>query len=110
MRTRRSRRGCAAGCARGRSCPTTGSRPEHPFPAAPDDCHAAYRGLLAQGIAPQNIVLAGDSAGGNLALVTLLPGPRGGRAAAGVRGAALAGRRLHDGQPEHVRATTAATR
>jgi len=45
--------------------------PEHPFPAAPDDCHAAYRGLLAQGIAPQNIVLAGDSAGGNLALVTL---------------------------------------
>ena len=45
--------------------------PEYPFPAAPDDCHAAYRGLLAQGINPRNIVLAGDSAGGNLALVTL---------------------------------------
>jgi acetyl esterase/lipase len=45
--------------------------PEHPFPAAPDDCHAAYRGLLAQGVDPANIVLAGDSAGGNLALVTL---------------------------------------
>jgi acetyl esterase/lipase len=45
--------------------------PEHPFPAAPDDCHAAYRGLLAQGIEPDNIVLAGDSAGGTLALVTL---------------------------------------
>ena len=45
--------------------------PEFPFPAAPDDCHAAYRGLLAQGIDPKNIVLAGDSAGGNLALVTL---------------------------------------
>ena len=45
--------------------------PEFPFPAAPDDCHAAYRGLLAQGIDPENIVLAGDSAGGNLALVTL---------------------------------------
>ena len=45
--------------------------PEHPFPAAPDDCHAAYRGLLAQGVEPANIVLAGDSAGGNLALVTL---------------------------------------
>ena len=45
--------------------------PEHPFPAAPDDCHAAYRGLLAQGVDPKNIVLAGDSAGGNLALVTL---------------------------------------
>jgi acetyl esterase/lipase len=46
--------------------------PEFPFPAAPDDCHAAYRGLLAQGVLPRNIVLAGDSAGGNLALVTLL--------------------------------------
>jgi acetyl esterase/lipase len=46
--------------------------PEHPFPAAPDDCHAAYRGLLAQGVDPANIVLAGDSAGGNLALVTLI--------------------------------------
>jgi monoterpene epsilon-lactone hydrolase len=46
--------------------------PEHPFPAAPDDCHAVYRGLVAQGVDPANIVLAGDSAGGNLALVTLL--------------------------------------
>ena len=45
--------------------------PEHPFPAAPDDCHAAYRGLLADGHEARNIVLAGDSAGGNLALVTL---------------------------------------
>ena len=45
--------------------------PEHPYPAAPDDCHAAYRGLLAEGVDPKNIVLAGDSAGGNLALVTL---------------------------------------
>lgn len=45
--------------------------PEHPFPAAPDDCHSAYCGLLAQGHDARNIVLAGDSAGGNLALVTL---------------------------------------
>jgi monoterpene epsilon-lactone hydrolase len=45
--------------------------PEHPFPAAPDDCHAAYRWLLATGVDPKQIVLAGDSAGGNLALVTL---------------------------------------
>lgn len=45
--------------------------PEHPFPAAPDDCHAAYRWLLAQGYRADDIVLAGDSAGGNLALATL---------------------------------------
>ena len=46
--------------------------PEHRFPAAADDCHAAYRWLLAQGVAPRDIVLAGDSAGGNLALATML--------------------------------------
>lgn len=45
--------------------------PEHPFPAAPDDCHAAYRWLLASGQAPRDIVSIGDSAGGNLALVTM---------------------------------------
>lgn len=47
--------------------------PEHPFPAAPDDCLQAYRWLLHQpGIDASRIVIAGDSAGGNLALVTLL--------------------------------------
>lgn len=46
--------------------------PEHSFPAAPDDCHAAYRWLLAQGIDSRQIVIGGDSAGANLALVTLL--------------------------------------
>ncbi|MES2263273.1 MAG: alpha/beta hydrolase [Pseudomonadota bacterium] len=45
--------------------------PEHRFPTAPDDCHAAYRWLLAQGYQAGDIVLAGDSAGGNLALATL---------------------------------------
>jgi acetyl esterase/lipase len=45
--------------------------PEHPFPAATNDCHAAYGLLLEQGYDPKNIVLGGDSAGGNLALVTL---------------------------------------
>jgi acetyl esterase/lipase len=45
--------------------------PEHRFPAAPDDCHRAYRWLLAQGVDPRCIAIAGDSAGGNLALVTL---------------------------------------
>jgi monoterpene epsilon-lactone hydrolase len=46
--------------------------PEHPFPAGLDDCVAAYRGLLGKGIATNSIVIAGDSAGGNLALVTAL--------------------------------------
>lgn len=46
--------------------------PECPFPAAAEDCHDAYRWLLADGFAPQNIIIAGDSAGGNLTLATLL--------------------------------------
>ena len=46
--------------------------PEHKFPAALDDCHAAYEGLLADGYKAENIVVAGDSAGGNLALSLLL--------------------------------------
>ena len=46
--------------------------PEHPFPAAVDDARAAYEGLLKQGIAPSRIVLAGESAGGGLAVAALL--------------------------------------
>jgi monoterpene epsilon-lactone hydrolase len=46
--------------------------PEHPFPAALEDAIAAYRWLLAQGIAPSNIMIAGDSAGGGLTLSALL--------------------------------------
>lgn len=49
--------------------------PEHPFPAAVDDALAAYRELVASG---QNVVLAGDSAGGGLALATLLAARRAG--------------------------------
>jgi monoterpene epsilon-lactone hydrolase len=45
--------------------------PEFPFPAAPDDCHAVWRWLLDGGFDPRGVVFAGDSAGGNLALVTL---------------------------------------
>jgi acetyl esterase/lipase len=40
--------------------------PEHPFPAAADDALAAYRWLLASGYRPDQIVVAGDSAGGHL--------------------------------------------
>jgi monoterpene epsilon-lactone hydrolase len=46
--------------------------PEHPYPAAVDDARAAYVGLLAQGIAPDQIVLAGESAGAGLAVALLL--------------------------------------
>ena len=46
--------------------------PEHPYPAAVEDARAAYAGLLAQGTDPGQIVLAGDSAGGGLAVATLL--------------------------------------
>ena len=46
--------------------------PEHPFPAAVEDATAAYRWLLAQNIKPSRIVVAGDSAGGGLALATLI--------------------------------------
>jgi len=46
--------------------------PEHPFPAAVDDAAAAWRWLLAQGVAARRAVVAGDSAGGGLAVATLL--------------------------------------
>jgi acetyl esterase/lipase len=46
--------------------------PEHPYPAAVDDALAAYEALLNNGIAPSDIVLAGESAGGGLAIATLV--------------------------------------
>ena len=42
--------------------------PEYPFPAALNDALHCYLTLIEQGIAAENIVLAGDSAGGGLAL------------------------------------------
>lgn len=42
--------------------------PIHKFPAALDDCERAYKGLLDAGFKPQNIIIAGESAGGNLTL------------------------------------------
>lgn len=50
--------------------------PEHPYPAALEDCVNAYRWLLEQGIAPENIAVAGDSAGGYLALALTAALPR----------------------------------
>jgi epsilon-lactone hydrolase len=46
--------------------------PEHPYPAAVDDALAAYGALLHDGIAPSDIAFAGESAGGGLAIATLV--------------------------------------
>ena len=46
--------------------------PEHPHPAQLEDGLAAYAYLLERGIDPASIVLCGDSAGGHLALMTLV--------------------------------------
>jgi epsilon-lactone hydrolase len=46
--------------------------PEHPFPAAIEDGVAAYRDLLDQGVPADQVILAGDSAGGGLSVVTAL--------------------------------------
>jgi len=46
--------------------------PEHPYPAAVDDCLAAYRALLDSGVPASRIAFTGESAGGGLVLATLL--------------------------------------
>ncbi|MDX6675117.1 MAG: epsilon-lactone hydrolase [Solirubrobacteraceae bacterium] len=47
--------------------------PEHPFPAALEDATDAYRWLITEaGVDPRTVAVAGDSAGGGLALATML--------------------------------------
>ncbi len=46
--------------------------PEHPFPAAVEDATRICRWLLRQGFAPERIAVAGDSAGGGLAVAAML--------------------------------------
>lgn len=47
--------------------------PEHPFPQAIEDCVAGYRWLITEGgFRPENVTIAGESAGGNLVMGTLL--------------------------------------
>lgn len=56
--------------------------PEHRFPQAPEDCYEVakqlYSGSILNDVEPDNIVLFGDSAGGNLsAVVSLMARDRG---------------------------------
>lgn len=46
--------------------------PEHVYPAANEDCFAAYQWLLENKVPAKQIIIGGDSAGGGLALMTLL--------------------------------------
>lgn len=46
--------------------------PENPFPAAVDDSIKVYQWILASGFKPENILIAGESAGGGLCLAILL--------------------------------------
>ena len=46
--------------------------PNNPFPAALDDCITAYLWVMKQGVLAHNIVVAGDSAGGNLTITMLM--------------------------------------
>jgi acetyl esterase/lipase len=46
--------------------------PEHPYPAAVNDCVTAYLWLLEQGYLSSDIIVCGESAGGTLALATLI--------------------------------------
>ena len=45
--------------------------PEHPFPAAIEDVETAYHWLVGEGVSPEQVALAGDSAGGGLLLALL---------------------------------------
>jgi acetyl esterase/lipase len=72
----RSHRGMAARLSAYAGCsvwlPHYRLAPEHPFPAAFDDAVTAYRWLLAHGHAtPRTLVVAGDSAGGQLATAVI---------------------------------------
>jgi len=47
--------------------------PEHPFPAALEDCKQAYRWLISEGnVLPEQVIFVGESAGGNLAITSAL--------------------------------------
>ncbi len=74
--SRKSHRGLAGRIARAAKArvllPDYRLAPEHPFPAALEDATSCWRWLMSGGYAPHHIAIAGDSAGGGLALSTVL--------------------------------------
>ncbi len=76
MGSRNTHRGLASRIARAADAqvllPDYRLAPEHPFPAAVEDATRCWQWLLAEGHAPEHMTIAGDSAGGGLALATLL--------------------------------------
>ena len=65
---------CAIADASGARCvaPAYPLAPEHPFPQALDAALACYRELLASGVSPSQLIVAGDSAGAGLTLAMLV--------------------------------------
>ncbi|MGD8418609.1 MAG: alpha/beta hydrolase fold domain-containing protein, partial [Pseudomonadales bacterium] len=76
MGSRNTHRGLAGRIARAAEArvllPDYRLAPEHPFPAAVQDATTCWRWLLSEGHAPGQMAIAGDSAGGGLAMATLL--------------------------------------
>ncbi len=76
MGSSRSHRGLAsqvAGHAKvGAIIPDYRLAPEHRHPAAVEDCVAAYLGMMGEGVKASSVIVAGDSAGGALAVASLL--------------------------------------
>lgn len=76
MGSRNTHRGLAGRIARAANArvllPDYRLAPEQPFPAAVEDALACWRWLISEGHSPQQMAIAGDSAGGGLALATLL--------------------------------------
>ena len=62
----------AMGAGSGAVVPDYRLAPEHPFPAAIEDAHRAYQWMLDRGVSPDDIVLAGDSVGGSIALSLMI--------------------------------------
>ncbi|XOV86380.1 MAG: alpha/beta hydrolase [Pseudomonadota bacterium] len=76
MGSRKTHRGLAGRVARAAKAnvllPDYRLAPEHPFPSAVEDAIRCWRWLISKGHAPEHMAIAGDSAGGGLALATLL--------------------------------------